>query len=826
MATEFGRGRRARTLMWAVAITLGLAGVGGALATCDDVPLAGPIPRIETSAIQFSLRANGSRLLLETRDGKGRKIKVPVGLRMHEGNALVPIVLGKPQRVGDTIQAPVHLNDDKRGARTGRLVLAAVGANLDVVRLDLELAPNAPLPESASAGDPPAVIGPPVASGGSRPSIALEIPFEKRTAFVEGVGEFGDLGEVQGGISTLGDDKFSLGMAADVGSLTTQLTGTGAHVTVPKVLRAWSGASPEGKSTLFFALSGSSQAVYGPLWSARGIATEHVRGVVSGGGAKTRVYGLDETGKTRLRVEVSRDGSGQFEFDVPKDVNRYYAAEDEARTSPPLYFEPGVPWKLLLDVAPGGELTVRVRDPDHGSGPPPVARVVVRGIEGTLDPSFGPDYRASGAGPLIDSQTGEITTPLPRGRYRVSVTKGIEWSIDAAEVTIESGGHSRVDLAPRHVVATPDWVGCDLHVHARPSFDTPVLTEDRILSLIAAGIDFAVPTEHNLVGDYGPSLETLGLTNQLAWTPGVEVTTYTPRFGHFGVFPYAPTAGVPPYHRTTDAALFAAVHRDPTRLLQVNHPRLWKDLGYFDVQGFDPARHSTWSRIRLDFDLLEVYNGFDLQRLERVEMVLQDFYALLNDGRHYVATGSSDAHRIQYNWAGYPRTMVRVRGQGERDAAGLPVEAAQVVGSLKRGEVTVTSGPVLDVVVRPDLALGARAEDLGPGHEVHLHGKGGFVEVTVRAAPWVDVTELTLIADGKIAGTMPVPARPSITGPEEGTLAAATSRAIRTRAAFRLPAGARWIIVLARGTRRADDVLPFMPYVPFAFTNPIWITPN
>jgi hypothetical protein len=32
-----------------------------------------------------------------------------------------------------------------------------------------------------------------------------------------------------------------------------------------------------------------------------------------------------------------------------------------------------------------------------------------------------------------------------------------------------------------------------------------------------------------------------------------------------------------------------------------------------------------------------------------------------------------------------------------------------------------------------------------------------------------------------------------------------------------------WLLVIVRGNRPMDDVLPFMPIPPLAFTNPIWI---
>ena len=116
----------------------------------------------------------------------------------------------------------------------------------------------------------------------------------------------------------------------------------------------------------------------------------------------------------------------------------------------------------------------------------------------------------------MDVAEGHVRTPLPRGHYRVLATKGIEYSVDSRDVVVQSGKTTSLTLAPRHVVRTPGLVGCDLHVHARPSFDSKVSPEDRVLSLVAAGVDFAVPSEHNIVGDYGPALEGRALSEPLA----------------------------------------------------------------------------------------------------------------------------------------------------------------------------------------------------------------------------------------------------------------------------------------------------------------------
>jgi hypothetical protein len=407
---------------------------------------------------------------------------------------------------------------------------------------------------------------------------------------------------------------------------------------------------------------------------------------------------------------------------------------------------------------------------------------------------------------------GDVATPLPAGRYRVCATKGIEYSIDCRDISIEGGRGNTIGLELRHVLETPNLLDCDLHVHARPSFDTLVSSEDRVLSLVAAGIDFAVPTEHNIVGDYAPAISSMDFTDELATVRGVEVTTYSPRFGHFGVFPYPGDKPVPPFRHSNINALFNAAHRgDPNRIVQVNHPRMEKGIGYFSVFGYDPENPKIPSKIRLDFDSIEVYNGYEIQQPTKVEAVLRDYFSLLNRGKKYVATGSSDSHHIQYQWAGYPRTVVDM---GAEVTTGK-VDPLAVVAAIKAGHAIVTSGPIIDVT-----ANGAH-----PGDEIH--GKDPVVaHVRLRAAPWVDITSLELVVDGKSVRTIEIKSEPTKTGLELGTLADVQSRTIRFEDDIPIPVSPiskSWFCFIARGTRKLDDVLMFMPVPPFAMTNPIWV---
>ncbi len=556
-------------------------------------------------------------------------------------------------------------------------------------------------------------------------------------------------------------------------------------------------------------LADSSAAVWRSVAELAGEPVARVTGVVTGTTERARVFGLDAEGLPRVRAKV--DEGGRFELYVPPSIALWYAAIDASRTSAPVSFTPGLPWDLHLDVSAGGELLARVVDADTGR--PLTSRLVVHGIDGTLDPSFGPDYRASGAGPIVDSLHGEVATPLPTGRYRVSATKGIEWSIDDNTVEIQSGRSANVDLTLRHVIPTPGIVSCDLHVHARPSFDSPVLAEDRVLSLVAAGIDFAVPSEHNLIGDYAPALEALDLTRDLATVNGVEITTFAPRFGHFGLFPYAGPK-IPPYKGTNVNTIFNFAHKTaPNAILQVNHPRLGKGIGYFDVFHFDPKRPPP-GNMRTDFDTLEVYNGYEAQSGELIDVDLRDWYALLNMGHRYAATGSSDSHRIQYQWAGYPRTMAIVGETAGGDDGG-PVDTQAVVAALRKGHSFVTNGPIVDFSL-----AGAH-----PGDEVATEDAVVAGHLIVRAAPWIDVTSAEIVVGGKTVDTFGVPARRTVVGPEPGERAEVDARMLRYDADVSVPVGPdnTWVVVVVRGERKMSDVLPFMPLPPRAFTNPIFI---
>ncbi len=750
---------------------------------------------LDTRGASFELHPGTARVTLRSRDGAVSR-DVELSLVVDGAARALAIARDELRPVAGGLRAsvPVPVGD----ATVDATLELHVDPAADAISILLSARPNA-------------------VEAGHTVALRAELPSDGQVVFVSGVGQIADRALVTGAALLVDSEPHPIGVVSSAGLMAVEAMldepngqGEPTRVTATSPVRT---STEDGRlADLRIAVGSSSMAIWRTLFESAGLTTEAVRGRVAGTTERALVIGRDAQGVPQVRALA--DDGGAFRIDAPATVVQWYAAIDPGRASSLASFVPGTPRELVLDVSPGGELHVTIVDADGGKAL--TARLLVRGLDGTVDPSFGPDYRASGAGPVIDALRGEVSTPLPSGRYRVAATKGLEWSIDAKAVNILPGRVTEVSLAPRHVIPTPGVLGCDLHVHARPSFDSPVTPEDRVISLVAAGIDFAVPTEHNVVGDYSSALETLDLRGEMLSVTGVEVTTYGRGFGHFGVFPYPPQVAVPPFKHTTVSAIFRAVRTgDPNRYFQLNHPRLPKGIGYFANIGFDPKAPRSHLRSRVDFDGIEVYNGYESEQPERVDHVLRDYWGLLDYGWRFTATGSSDSHRIQFRWAGYPRTMVTVDPHATGEDNGKEVDPLVVVANIKKGHATVTSGPIIEFVLA----------GTGPGDEAlttddPLHG-----HLRVRAAPWVDVSRIEVVVGGRIVQGFEVASRPTQLGPEEGTLEEAQARTVRFDRDIDVTVGAAngWVQVIVRGERRLDEVLPFMPVPPLAFTNPVYV---
>jgi hypothetical protein len=504
----------------------------------------------------------------------------------------------------------------------------------------------------------------------------------------------------------------------------------------------------------------------------------------------------DREGRMWLRTRPSAHGTIVPLPFVASD-ERVSAIAYGHRASPSVPLAAGDRVRLVIPDA--GRLIVHVVDPATGERLP--ARLLFRGGDRTATPDLGPDSSANGAADTAASASGEFDLTLPTGEYVVRASHGPEWTIEEQTVVITGEQPAVLEFELERAVDTLGFVPCDFHLHSQASPDSEVSFEDRVTALAAEGIRFAVPTDHNTVTDYGPAIAALALAD-FGTISGVEATTHAPAFGHFNAFPFPydpslPDNGAPPYQGLSPAALFAGLReRAPGALVQVNHPRLEPRIGYFDQTGFDPATGVASGDYSDDYDLLEVWNGFDLARTPNAERNLREWMAMLaraaidGGGRRVVATGNSDSHSIRREWAGYPRTYVETGGS-------LAPEA--VMRGLRRGRAIVTNGPFVN------LTLDGR----GVGEWVEPRNGRARASVTLASPPWIRPETIDLYVGTEIAETIAVPRM-------RGRFRRDLTLAVPERG---------FVLAVVRSTQDLRDHFGRRGVRPLAFTNPIWLGP-
>ncbi|RYE84581.1 MAG: hypothetical protein EOO75_17950, partial [Myxococcales bacterium] len=368
------------------------------------------------------------------------------------------------------------------------------------------------------------------------------------------------------------------------------------------------------------------------------------------------------------------------------------------------------------------------------------------------------------------------TFALGPGRYRVTATRGPEFTVDQRELTV-AVGETKLDLAVRRVVDSGRWVSCDLHVHSSTSFDSHVSPEARARALAAAGVAFGAPTEHDAVGSYEG---TRASARGLRWAPAMEVTPRAPAVGHFTIVPYAGETA--PNTRSVAASRLLRELRagNPEALIQINHPRLNAGMGYFNIIRLDVRKSLLTDLLPAQVDTIEVLNGIELRKPAQTEQVFREWMALMESGHGRWATAGSDVHH-ELQMPGFPRSYA------------LPVadDTRSLIKALRTGHSFATSAPFLELT----------QGDQGPGGRATVTNGKATVHVKLQAAPWVDVRSVEVWSGGRVVWRRDLPERPVRVGPP-GPDAAAERRAavlVDEDVSVEVPFAARTILAVARG---------------------------
>ncbi len=400
-----------------------------------------------------------------------------------------------------------------------------------------------------------------------------------------------------------------------------------------------------------------------------------------------------------------------------------------------------------------GQVRVAVQDE---TGDPVPGKVTIIGLHPTPSPYFQPHdpVKSGRAWERVKNSVfpglSDLELELPVGRYLVSASRGPEHTLDQTVVEVFADQLTELHFLVERVVDTKGMVAVDAHMHTLNS-DGSVTTEERVMSLVAEGVEVAVATDHFFANDYGPAVEASGLNDYLAVIAGSEISIRNPLDYEytfdFNIWPLGPgESGWNAVETLVEevAPIFEATRkRYPDALIQINHPRrgTWDYLVNYqlDPESAATAREGFWT----GFDVLEVLNGPSLGSSNNSKTV-NDWLNLLARGFFFPATASSDSHRIDTDEPGYSRTYAYVN---DRDLK--KVDIADVVESLKSGRSFVTNGPIVELTVNESYLPGDTLSAIDG--EVEIHFK-------VRAAPWILVNEARVYVNREIVRVLPVEA--------------------------------------------------------------------
>lgn len=366
---------------------------------------------------------------------------------------------------------------------------------------------------------------------------------------------------------------------------------------------------------------------------------------------------------------------------------------------------------------------------------------------------LGPSNRAHGCVDQWHNETGKFRVALPPGKYKVTVTRGMEYSHLEKEFELLPGKVEPFLGVLKRQVDTTGWVSADFHNHSTPSGDNTCGTDDRIINLAAEHIEFAPCTEHNRLYDWAPHIEKLGLKSWMSTISGMELTG---RGEHLNSFPFTPEwyrqdNGAPKW--VDDTRINAIVLRDwqtkeKDRYVQVNHPNL--DHVFVD-RDQDGVADDGFIGVGQYVDCWEIENTMDDGVLQKAPFRLYPdrdnplirkvrynrqfiWLQLLNQGHRLKAIAAADAHTVWGNGVGGWRNFFPSR----TDDPSM-IDWREMSQQAKAGRCLITNGPFLQATRNGDTVAGA--EISVPGGEVSMH-------VKVQCNDWVKIDRVLVLVNG------------------------------------------------------------------------------
>jgi hypothetical protein len=379
------------------------------------------------------------------------------------------------------------------------------------------------------------------------------------------------------------------------------------------------------------------------------------------------------------------------------------------------------------------EATLELEVRDGGNSLIP-SRITIVDKNGALMPiSARPGQKLAIRQGFVYTGNGQAAIGLPAGTYRIFATRGFEYGVDSAQVTVKPGESLKQQFTISREVATHGWVSSDTHIHTfTHSRHGDATDEERVLTIAGEGIELPVITDHNLYADLHPASTKLNLDAFFTIVNGIEVTT---PIGHFNMFPIDLDGPVVDHKISKwDELPDNVAKAGNVKGIILNHAR---DL-HANFRPFDPSRHMasagmTLTGWKFPANAMEVINSGATQ--SDIMRLYHDWFGMLNRGYSVTPVGSTDTHTVSRFLLGQARTYIRT---GDKDPGAI--DAGHAIDQFTKGKVMVSYG------LLTELTVGKTAHS---GDTVQVSGKTLSVSIQVSGPGWTTADHVALYANGK-----------------------------------------------------------------------------
>ncbi len=575
--------------------------------------------------------------------------------------------------------------------------------------------------------------------------------------------------------------------------------------------------------------------------------------------------------KERAINQALTDASGNYTMTVPVGAYRVEARAPGAPTITPVDVQVAANADAQgdLELALAATLRVSVTTPDAQPTP---ARVTVWCVNdcpapptSQLEDTSSDRLPGNVAAIVPTGLDGTATVNLPGGDYRVTVSRGMEWSLWPSDghltggelITLVNGQEIALDAEIAHVVRTPGVLSGDFHIHGLTSTDSAVSQQNRVLDYISEGVDVMVSTDHDYISDYRPAIEALGAQEQVISLIGSEITTSDT--GHLNAFPLQrdptdPRGGALDWGNGSGDSLlpseiFDWINGFPgEQVIQVNHPEGMGTINALQVDVLrgistadpeskrlpvldpDPVTGDTrlWAE---NFTAMELMNDHSLSNYWTIA---RWWMTMVGRGFSPTMTAVTDSHKRWANVGGVPRTMVFV---GDETDTTTSFERDVFARAVNDGRAIGTNGPMFTIELR-----NSAGERVGLGQTLDAQADGRiFGTVNVEMPEWILVDSLdiytnredVIVPAGEQVDTE-LPPNMSVDidlDPQTDLEVVATGQSVHRRwvkqVEFEMTVDAdAYIIVMVRGRKQGSrNMRPVVTdgIKPMAFSNPIFV---